>query len=138
MTRKRGIDPPGFALECFDPVGNFRVRYRNSKAVKRTAPVGLRFGHVDYELGLPVDTSGVTEEGLKFEDIRDYKTHLRKSKEQIARNVLSKLIAFSTGAEMQFADREEVERILLATQDDGYPLRSLIHHIVASPLFRNR
>jgi len=47
-------------------------------------------------------------------------------------------IAFSTGAEIQFADREEVERILLATQHDGYPLRSLIHHIVASPMFRNR
>ena len=94
--------------------------------------------HKDYELGLPVETSGVTADGFEFDGIREYKTHLRKSKEQIARNVLSKLIAFSTGAEIQFADREEVERILLATQDDGYPLRSLIHHIVASPLFRNR
>jgi hypothetical protein len=134
----RRIDPPGFALECFDPVGSFRERYRNSKGVKRTASVGLRFLHKDYELGLPVDASGVTADGFEFDGIRDYKTHLRKSKEQIARNVLLKLIAFSTGAEVQFADREEVERILLATQDDGYPLRSLIHHIVASPLFRNR
>lgn len=134
----RRIDPPGFALECFDPVGNFRVRYRNSKGVKRTASVGLRFLHKDYTLGLPVDTSGVTEDGLKFADIREFKTHLRLSQEQIARNVLSKLIAYATGAVIQFADREEVERILRATQDEGYPLRSLIHHIVASPLFRNR
>ena len=134
----RTIDPPGFAMECFDPVGNFRERYRNSKRVTRETNIGLRFLHKDYKLGLPVDMSGVTENGFEFNGIRDYKTHLRKSKEQIARNVLSKLIAFSTGAEVQFADREEVERILQATKDDGYPLRSLIHHVVASRLFRNR
>ena len=125
-------------MECFDPVGNFRKRYRNSKGVKREAVTGLRFLHKDYKLGLPVDTSGVTADGFEFDDIRDYKTHLLKSKEQIARNVLLKLIAFSTGAEVQFADREEVERILQATGDDDYPLRSLIHHVVNSRLFRNR
>ncbi len=134
----RRIDPPGFALECFDPVGNFRDRYRNSKGVKREINVGLRFLHKDYELGLPVDTSGVTAEGHEFEDIREYKKHLRESTQQVARNVLSKLITFSTGGEIEFADREEVERILDETGDDGYPLRSLIHHVVASRIFRNR
>ena len=134
----RQIDPPGFALECFDPVGNFRSRYRNSKGVKRDAVVGLRFLHKDYELGRPVDTAGVTADGFEFQDIRDYKKQLRKSKEQVARNVLSKLIAFSTGGEVEFADREEVDQILQATEADGYPLRSLIHHVVASRLFRNR
>ncbi len=134
----RTIDPPGFAMECFDPVGNFRERYRNSKGIKRETVVGLRFLHKDYQLGRPVDTSGVTADGFEFDGIRDFKTHLRKSQEQIARNVLFKLIAFSTGAEVQFADREEVERILQATQDDDYPMRSLIHHVVTSRLFRNR
>jgi len=132
------IDPPGFALECFDPVGNFRERYRNSKGIQRETNVGLRFLHVDYEQGLRVDTSGLTADGFEFDDIRDFKKHLRESQEQIARNVLSKLISFSTGAQIQFADREEVERILQATRDDGYPLRSLIQHVVASRLFRNR
>jgi len=135
----RQIDPPGFALECFDPVGNFRTRYRNSKGVTREINVGLRFLHKDYELGRPVDSSGVTADGFKFADIGDFKRHLRKqSTEQVARNVLFKLIAFSTGGEVEFADREEVERILKATQDDGYPLRSLIHQVVASRMFRNR
>jgi len=134
----RTIDPPGFAMECFDPVGNFRKRYRNSKGVKREVNAGLRFLHKDYKLGRPVDMSGVTADGVAFAGIRAYKNHLRKSKEQIARNLLFKLIAFSTGAEVQFADREDVERILQATQDDDYPLRSLIHHVVTSRLFRNR
>jgi len=60
------------------------------------------------------------------------------SKKQVARNLVSLLITFATGGEIEFADRDEVERILLAAQDNGYPLRRLIQHIVTSPLFRNR
>jgi len=134
----RRIDPPGFALECFDPIGNFRDRYRNSKGIKREVNVGLRFLHKDYDLGPPVDTSGIAADEFKFADIRDYKKHLLKSKEQVARNILSLLMTFATGGAIEFADRDEVERILKATEDDGYPLRSLIHHVVTSRLFRNR
>ncbi len=108
----RRIDPPGFALECFDPVGTFRDRYRNSKGIKRELNAGLRFLHKDYNPGLRVDTSGTTEEGLRFKGIRDYKKHLRQSTEQVARNFIFRLIAFSTGGEVVFADREVVERIL--------------------------
>ena len=134
----RKIDPPGFALESFDPIGTFRRRYRNSKGVKREINAGLRFLHQDYDLGLPVDTSGVTPDGFEFADIRDYKIHLQKSSQQVARNVVSKLIAFSTGGEIEFADREEVERMMRACEADGYPLRSLLHQVVASRVFRNR
>ncbi|MFK7820232.1 MAG: DUF1592 domain-containing protein [Planctomycetaceae bacterium] len=132
------IDPPGFAMESFDPVGIFRTRYRNSKGVRRTAPPGLRFARKDYTLGRPVDASGTTADGTKFKGIRDYKATLMKSKEQVARNVLSQLIAFSTGAEIQFGEREEVERILRETKADGFPLRSLIHQVVTSRMFKNR
>jgi hypothetical protein len=134
----RQIDPPGFAMECFDPVGNFRERYRNSKGVKRETNIGLRFLHKDYELGVPVDTAGMTADGFAFDDIRDYKSHLKQSTEQVARNVLSKLFMFATGGEIEFADREEIERILQATKNKGYPLRTLIHQVVASRIFRNR
>lgn len=134
----RQIDPPGFAMECFDPVGTFRTRYRNSKGVKRTASVGLRFRHKDYDLGQPVDAAGVTEDGDEFTGIRDYKKYLLQSKEQVARNLVSLLITVATGGEIEFADRDEVERILEATENDDYPLRSLIHHVVASRMFQNR
>ncbi|MGB4737604.1 MAG: DUF1592 domain-containing protein [Fuerstiella sp.] len=134
----RRIDPPGFALECFDPVGTFRDRYRNSKGIKRELNAGLRFLHKDYNPGLRVDTSGTTEEGLRFKGIRDYKKHLRQSTEQVARNFIFRLIAFSTGGEVVFSDREVVERILRETQKDGYPLRTLIHQVIASRLFTDR
>ncbi|MAT10158.1 MAG: hypothetical protein CMM02_04030, partial [Rhodopirellula sp.] len=134
----RRIDPPGFALESFDPVGNYRERYRNSRGVVREKNAGLRYLHVDYDLGNPVDPSGNTENGDSFRGIRDYKKHLLGFSEQVARNVVSKLVVFSTGAEIEFADRVEVERILEKTKSDGYPMRTLIHQVVQSRLFRER
>ena len=134
----RRIDPPGFALEGFDPVGTFRTRYRNSKGVKRTTNVGLRFLHKDYNLGGRVDCSGQTEDGFTFTDIRDFKQHLMKSREQVARNLVSLLITFATGAEIQFADRQEVERILNQTEGDEFGLRNIIHHVVRCRMFRQQ
>ncbi|MEC9096719.1 MAG: DUF1592 domain-containing protein, partial [Planctomycetota bacterium] len=134
----RRIDPPGFALESFDPVGNYRERYRNSRGVVREKNAGLRYPHVDYDLGNPVDPTGHTEDGTPFRGITQYKEYLLGYSEQVARNVVSKLIVFSTGSEIQFVDRPEVERILTATQADGYPMRSLIHHVIQSRLFRER
>jgi len=48
------------------------------------------------------------------------------------------LIIFATGGEIEFADRNEIEQILLATTEDGYPLRGFIHQLVAIHLFKNR
>ena len=134
----RRIDPPGFALECFDPVGTFRTRYRISKGVKRTADAGLRFLHKDYDPGGRVDCSGQTGDGFTFTDIRDFKQHLMKSKQQLARNLVSLLITFATGAEIQFADRQEVEAILDRNETENYPLRRLIHEVVSSRMFQCR
>ena len=134
----RHIDPPGFAMEGFDPVGTYRQHYRIGKNMKQSLQPGLRLKRVSYNSGPRVNTSGVTVEGDVFQNIRDYRKLLRESTKQIARNTLSQLIIFATGGDIEFSDRDEVERILSATQSDGYPLRSLVHHVVTSPLFRNR
>ena len=134
----RRIDPPGFALECFDPIGNYRQQYRQSKDVKRPGTTGLRLLTKDYTLGGPVDCAGQTEDGFKFTDIRDFKQHLMKSKTQVARNLVTQLITFATGGELQFADRAEVEAILARHQKADYPLRELIHDVVHSRMFRQQ
>jgi hypothetical protein len=61
-----------------------------------------------------------------------------KSKEQVARNLVSLLITFATGAEIQFADRQEVEAILHRHESANYPLRGLIHEVVSSRMFQCR
>ncbi|MEE2642516.1 MAG: DUF1592 domain-containing protein [Planctomycetota bacterium] len=134
----RKIDPPGFAMEVFDPVGNYRTRYRSSRGNDRAINVGLRLLHKEYILGKKVDSAGTTPQGDDFRNIQEYKNLLLKSSDQVARNVVSRLIEFSTGGEIEFADREVVESILDATRGEGFPLRSLIHQVVSSRLFRNR
>ncbi len=129
----RVIDPPGFALESFDPIGGFRTRYR--------ATGGGAFSFLTnrtYHSGLPVDASGVTADGKEFQGIQEFKQHLLNQKELIAKNFISRLVVYSTGGEMQFADRQEVESILERTRENGFPVRDIFHEVVRSRMFRNK
>jgi hypothetical protein len=132
------IDPPGFALECFDPIGGFRKRYRSTE--KGDWPTRKLFGRRirEYKEGRPVDASGVTADGNQFDGIREFKQHLLESKDQVARNLISQLVVYATGGEIQFADRAEIERITRETRLENYPVRTIVHKIVQSRLFRNK
>jgi len=134
----REIDPPGFALESFNPIGGFRARYRSTG--KGDRPTTKLFGRAvrEYRMGPRVDASGTAAGGEKFAGIRDFKRLLLKKEEQIAQHVLNQLIAYATGAEIQFADREERDGILEAARRDGYGLRAMIHSVVQSEMFRNK
>ena len=132
----RVIDPPGFALESFDPIGGFRTRYRATGGE-------LTFGDftvpAPYTDGLPVDSTGVTPAGNTFAGIEDYKRlMLRNDLEQVARNLTAQFLVYATGAEIEFADRDAVEGILARLRDDGYPIRTMLHEVVQSDLFRSR
>ncbi|QDT11219.1 DUF1592 domain-containing protein [Planctomycetes bacterium K23_9] len=128
----REIDPPGFALESFDPIGGFRTHYRASGGEQT-------FGDFTTKLppkqGPPVDPSGVTTDGTPFRDIRQYRQHLMQNRRAVVRNFISQLIVFSTGGEIAFADRDVVKEITDATEADGFRVRDIIHAIVQSRLF---
>ena len=83
-----------------------------------------------------VDCAGELADGRPFSDIRDLKTLLAADDRQLARNLVQRLVVFSTGAPVSFADRAEVESILDRTAAKGYRVRSLIHEVVQSELFR--
>ena len=44
----------------------------------------------------------------------------------------------TTGGEIQFADRAEIEAILQHAQPADFPVRDLLHAVVQSKLFRHR
>jgi hypothetical protein len=132
------IDPPGFALESFDPIGNWRDFYR----VTARTPAGLV--ELPYGSGRPVfrgpdvELGGQTPDGRTFRDITDYKRLLLEDKDQIARNLVRKMLIYSTGAEIQFADREVVEQIVEKLREEDYGLRTLVHEVVQSRVFRSK
>ena len=132
----RAIDPPGFALESFNPIGGFRTTYRVSGG---EIEVDGRMKPAPYTEGPAVDPSGVTSAGDAFAGIEEYKRLLLEHEvEQVARHFTSQLLVYATGAEIEFADRDEVERIVTELSDSGYPVRTMIHQVVQSDLFRNR
>ncbi len=132
----RVIDPPGFALESFDPIGGFRTRYR-ADGGSGTTPEGYEY-RMPYKQGRPVDASGVTADGEPFAGFEEYKRLLGRDVEQVARHLVSQLLVYSTGAEIEFADRDGVEEVVEKLRDDGYPFRTMIHEVAKSDLFRMR
>jgi hypothetical protein len=129
------IDPPGFALENFDPIGNWRDFYR----VTTRTPAGLV--NLPYGSGRPVyrgpdvEQGGQTPDGRVFQDVTEYKRLLLEDKDQIARSLVRKMIIYATGAEIQFADREVVEQIVDKLRDNNYGFRTLVHEVVQSRVF---
>ena len=117
------IDPPGFALESFDVIGGWRDHYR-------TVVRGRR--------GPAVDPGDVLPDGRRFRDIDEYKKLLLDDKDQLARNLAEKLLAYGTGAAPAPLDKPVIDAIVKTVRDKNYGLKSLIHEVVQSPLFQTK
>jgi hypothetical protein len=134
------IDPPGFALENFDVLGGWRDFYR----VKKAPPTGGRTEELanypgkKVNLAKPVEAFGTTSAGESFAGIEDFKRILLRDQRQIARNIVCKLLVYGTGAEIQFADRREIERILDATAASQWGVQSLLEEAVCSSIFLSK
>ena len=139
----RKIDPPGFALENFDVVGGWRERYRvatgNSQPGDKKEYVELaNYPGKKVWMARPVEAFGESADGSKFANIDDYKLILLRDKDQIARNLARKLLIYGSGATLQFADRRAVESIVRQAKADNYGLRTLLHAVVQSRVFRTK
>jgi len=132
------IDPPGFALESFDPIGGFRGWYRSIGAGE---PVDLeiRLHHrVQYKKGPVVDASGQLTDGRAFAGIREFKQLLIQDKDQIARSLTGKLLTFAVGRGLGFSDRPAIEAIVANVGKQDYGFRALVHEVVQSKAFRKK
>jgi hypothetical protein len=137
------IDPPGFALENYDVIGGWRDRYRVVAERKdwvnnRTGPLGKYLKAYEYGLGLPVDAGDMLPDGRKFATVEEFKRLLLADPEQIARCLTEKLVTYATGQPVGFGDHAAVQRILAEAKPTDYGLRSLVHAVAASDLFRNK
>jgi hypothetical protein len=124
----RVIDPPGFALESYDVIGGFREKFRSTRR---------RHGKMDLLNGPPVDSTGQLADGTKFANFTDFQKILLSHPERITKNITEKLLTFSSGRELGFSDRNEVNRIVteLTTRKGG--MRDLVHLVVGSQIFQS-
>lgn len=120
----RNIDPHGFALEQFDPIGRWRDRY----------PASNRKG------GAPkIDPSGKLPSGEEFRNFDSFKKVLvEKRLDLLTRSLIEKMLAYSTGRHMTRSDRFEVEDILARVKKENYGLQTLVVEVLTSKTFRSR
>jgi hypothetical protein len=129
------FDPVGLALENFDILGGWRMRYRG---LEQGEPVrGIdRAGHdFSYTLTAPVDAGGKLLSGESFQNVRDLKAILAKNPRQLARNLLHQFTVYATGTPVRFSDRREIEAILDHCAGDDYRVRDLLLGLVGSRIF---
>jgi len=110
----RKIDPLGFALENFDPVGRWRTSYGRDKKI---------------------NASGLLSTGQKFKDVIDFKRLLLARKELFARALTTKLLAYSLGRHVSLSDRPHVDRIVAELDRRGNGFRDLIKLVATSEPF---
>ncbi len=130
------IDPPGFALENFDPVGLWRDRFRGLDGESVSSLVEGR--KVTYRLGPPVDASGELLDGRTFDGFVEFRDHLAADEDALARAFATKLLTFATGRELGFSDREAIEAIVEQSAKHGHGTRDLLLSIIDSEIFRSK
>jgi hypothetical protein len=129
------IDPPGFALESFDCIGGRREEYRVTGSGRSVEVNGRR---MSYHIGKRVDPSDKLEDGRPFADVDELKQLLLTDKDRLARAVAMKLTTYATGAAPSPVDRPAIDQMVNNIRGKDFGLRSLVHEVVQSELFRNK
>jgi hypothetical protein len=127
------MDPIGFALESFDPIGGWRDHYRGLGSGREKLTV--KGAKAQFHPAAPVDPSGELIGGKAFANVDEFKKAMLADREQIARCIAEKLLTYATGHTLDFVDRDSVQRIVERTRAKDFGLRSIVHEVVQSETF---
>jgi len=123
------IDPPGFVLENFDPVGRWRDFY----------PVyEKREDRVVTLKGQPVDAISQLPDGTELKDVADLKRYLVENIDIFSKCLTGKLLTYATGRPTSFGDRKVIDRIVSDVGQQGNGFADLIVAVVQSESFRTK
>lgn len=114
------IDPSGFALESYDPIGQYRIAYGDKKNSAK------------------VDPSGVTPDGVRFETFDSWRAIYLKRPEILTRTFARQVLRYGIGADLRFSDRPHLEQIVAETSQKGYGLQSILQAALSSEIFLNK
>ncbi len=131
------IDPPGFALESFNPIGGWRDQYRTLGDGEKVDIVILGRS-VQYKLGSPVDAAGQLADERAFAGFNEFRDLLAEDEDVIAKTLATKFLTFATGREMGFSDRPEINTIVKQSREKGHGFRDLLGLVVTSDIFRKK
>jgi hypothetical protein len=121
----RKIDPLGFSLESFDPIGRWRTTYAKPKDSKKPAP--------------KVDATGEFPSGEKYEDFAGFRKIIRETREDLfVRHLIRQVLTYATGRHMETVDEFEIEEIHNELKSRKLGLHALMMESLTSEIFRSR
>jgi hypothetical protein len=119
----RRIDPLGFAMENFDPVGLWRTEVPSTNGKAQ----------------FPVETEGLMPDGKrKFTNFQEMKAHLVSDKEAFVTGLAKALMVYGYGRSVGFSDRPLIEKLVAQNQAAGYGLQDLLTGIILSEPFQTK
>jgi hypothetical protein len=118
------IDPLGFPLENFDPIGRWRDRYPK---------VDKKARH-----GIEVDSSTTLSDGSAVADIVEFKAALLAREDFVIRCLTSKMLSYAIGRRMEPSDRGDIDALLAELKTRGHGLRDLVTLVATSPMFTHK
>jgi hypothetical protein len=113
----RVIDPPGFALENFNSVGQWRDRGDN---------------------GAAIDTGGVLADGTRVDGPIALRDAILARPDAFARVLTERLMTYALGRGVEPSDMPVVRAIVRKSAATNYSLASIVQHIVESTPFQMR
>ncbi len=111
------LDPIGFGLENFDAIGRWRDRDDNGEAI---------------------DAAGELPGGKRFSGPKDLKAIIAGRSDDLARNLVEKLLAYALGRRLEGYDEIVVDDLMQEIAGDGYRMQALVNAVVSSYPFTHR
>lgn len=111
------LDPIGFGLENFDAIGRWRDQD---------------------DTGGAIDATGELPGEKRFSSPRELKAIIAARKDELARNLTRKLLAYALCRQLEGYDEIVVDQLMVTIAKDGYRMQNLIFEIVTSYPFVNR
>ena len=111
------IDPLGFVLESYDPIGRWRDQYRGGRAINTS---GKLFGDAD------------------FSDIEQFKDAILVRPEKFMRAFSEHLLSYALGRELKVTDKPAIDRISRRVQADYGRFSTVVVEVAKSIPFRHK
>jgi hypothetical protein len=113
----RVIDPPGFALENFNSIGQWRTAMDN---------------------GAAIDANGVLADGSKLTGPVELREAIARRPEAFATVITERMMVYALGRGLEPADMPVVRRIVKKAGQNGYRLSTIVNEIIVSAPFQMR
>ena len=110
------IDPIGFPLENYDPIGRWRTNYS----------------------GAPVDATGELKDGKTIAGQEGLKKYLLKNKDLFLKNMSRKMLGYALGRKVYYYDYFLINKMVESAQKNNYRISALIWNIVNSYQFQHK